>query len=49
MLHRMSRYIPHFIALSASSPFVQGQDTSSIPRGSNSVFAFPMSGARPSP
>jgi carboxylate-amine ligase len=27
MLHRMSRYIPHFIALSASSPFVQGQDT----------------------
>ena len=27
MLHRMSRYIPHFIALSASSPYVQGQDT----------------------
>ncbi|MDP1565821.1 MAG: YbdK family carboxylate-amine ligase, partial [Polaromonas sp.] len=26
-LHRMSRYIPHFIALSASSPYVQGQDT----------------------
>ena len=24
---RMSRYIPHFIALSASSPFVQGTDT----------------------
>ena len=33
MLHRMSRYIPHFIALSASSPFVQGQDTRSIRRG----------------
>ena len=26
-LHCMSRYIPHFIALAASSPYVQGQDT----------------------
>ena len=30
---RMSRYIPHFIALSASSPFVQGQDTLFDSRG----------------
>ena len=27
LLHSMSRFIPHFIALSASSPFVQGVDT----------------------
>ena len=27
LLHALSRYVPHFIALSASSPFVQGVDT----------------------
>ena len=46
-LHRMSRYIPHFIALSASSPFVQGQDTAFDSARLNSVFAFPMSGRAP--
>ena len=47
MLHRMSRYIPHFIALSASSPFVQGQDTQFDSARLYSVFAFPMSGRAP--
>jgi len=47
MLHRMSRYIPHFIALSASSPFVQGHDTQFESARLNSVFAFPMSGRAP--
>lgn len=47
MLHRMSRYIPHFIALSASSPYVQGQDTMFDSARLNSVFAFPMSGRAP--
>jgi glutamate---cysteine ligase / carboxylate-amine ligase len=47
MLHRMSRYIPHFIALSASSPFVQAQDTQFESARLNSVFAFPMSGRAP--
>ena len=47
MLHRMSRYIPHFIALSATSPFVQGQDTQFDSARLNSVFAFPMSGRAP--
>src|SRR6476620_3884800 len=47
MLHRMSRYIPHFIALSASSPFVQEQDTAFDSARLNSVFAFPMSGRAP--
>jgi len=47
MLHRMSRYIPHFIALSASSPYVQGQDTAFDSARLNSVFAFPLSGRAP--
>ena len=47
MLHRMSRYIPHFIALSASSPFVQGHDTAFDSARLNSVYAFPMSGRAP--
>jgi carboxylate-amine ligase len=47
MLHRMSRYIPHFIALSASSPYVQGQDTQFDSARLNSVSAFPMSGRAP--
>ena len=47
MLHRMSRYIPHFIALSASSPFVQGQDTQFDSSRLNAVSAFPMSGRAP--
>ena len=47
LLHRMSRYIPHFIALSASSPYVQGQDTQFDSARLNSVFAFPLSGRAP--
>src|SRR5574344_1851481 len=47
MLHRMSRYIPHCIALSASSPFVQGQDTAFDSARLNSVFAFPLPGRAP--
>jgi len=47
MLHRMSRYIPHCIALSASSPYVQGQDTAFDSARLNSVFAFPLSGRAP--
>jgi len=46
-LHRMSRYIPHFIALSASSPYVQAQDTAFDSARLNSVFAFPLSGRAP--
>lgn len=46
-LHRMSRYIAHFIALSASSPYVQGHDTAFDSARLNSVFAFPLSGRAP--
>ncbi len=47
LLHRLSRYVPHFIALSASSPFVQGSDTGFHSARLNSVFAFPLSGRAP--
>jgi carboxylate-amine ligase len=47
LLHRMSRYIPHFIALSASSPYRAGQDTAFDSARLNSVFAFPLSGRAP--
>ncbi|KQW93393.1 gamma-glutamyl ligase [Massilia sp. Root418] len=47
LLHSLSRYVPHFIALSASSPFVQGGDTLFNSARLNSVFAFPMSGRAP--
>ncbi|MGZ5199967.1 MAG: YbdK family carboxylate-amine ligase [Telluria sp.] len=47
LLHSLSRYIPHFVALSASSPFVQGQDSLFDSARLNSVFAFPMSGRAP--
>lgn len=47
LLHAMGRYIPHMIALSASSPFVQGFDTGFQSARLNSVFAFPLSGRAP--
>lgn len=47
MLHALSRYVPHFIALSGSSPFVQGHDTGFHSARLNSVFAFPLSGRAP--
>ena len=46
-LHCLSRFIPHLIALSASSPFVQGEDTGFHSARLNSVFAFPLSGRSP--
>lgn len=47
LLHSLNRYVPHFIALSASSPFVQGHDTLFNSARLNSVFAFPLSGRAP--
>lgn len=47
LLHAFSRYIPHLIALSAASPFVQGIDTGFQSARLNSVFAFPLSGRAP--
>jgi carboxylate-amine ligase len=47
LLHALNRYIPHFIALSSSSPFLQGSDTQFNSARLNSVFAFPLSGRAP--
>ena len=47
LLHALNRYIPHFIALSASSPYFQGSDTLFNSARLNSVFAFPLSGRAP--
>jgi len=47
LLHSLSRFVPHFIALSASSPYVQGRDTLFNSARLNSVFAFPLSGRAP--
>lgn len=47
LLHALNRYVPHFIALSASSPYFQGVDTQFNSARLNSVFAFPLSGRAP--
>ncbi len=47
LLHSLNRYVPHFIALAASSPFVQRRDTLFHSARLNSVFAFPLSGRAP--
>ncbi len=47
LTHMLARYVPHFIALSASSPFQQGEDTSYQSSRLNTVSAFPLSGQMP--
>ena len=47
LTHRLARYIPHFIALSASSPFSQGEDTSFETSRLHAVSSFPLSGQMP--
>lgn len=47
LLHALNRYVAHFIALSACSPFLQGSDTQFQSARLNSVFAFPLSGRAP--
>jgi len=47
LVHMLTRYIPHFIALSAASPFYQGEDTSFQSSRLTAVSAFPLSGHMP--
>lgn len=47
LTHLLARHIPHFIALSASSPFYQGVDTSFQSSRLTSINAFPLSGTMP--
>jgi carboxylate-amine ligase len=47
LTHAFSRYVPHFIALAAASPFYQGVDTAFHSSRSNVVRAFPLAGTAP--
>ncbi|KTD19035.1 YbdK family carboxylate-amine ligase [Legionella jordanis] len=47
LTHALGRYVPHFIALSASSPFYQGIDTGYASSRSNVFSSFPQSGHIP--
>ena len=47
LTHALAPYIPHFIALSASSPYSQGQDTSFETSRLHAVSAFPLAGQMP--
>lgn len=47
LCHAFARYIPHFIALSASSPFQLAVDTSFDCSRLTAISAFPLSGTPP--
>ncbi len=47
LAQRLLPYIPHFIALSAASPFAQGEDTSFETSRLHAVAMFPLSGHMP--
>lgn len=47
LLHGLSRFVPHFIALAASSPYIQGADTRYASSRLNIFSAFPDNGPAP--
>jgi len=47
LTHMLSRYVPHFIVLSASSPFYNGINSGFDSSRSNIATAFPLSGHMP--
>ncbi len=47
LLHCLSRYIPHFLALAASSPYYQGVDTAFDSARLNAMAPYPTSGYAP--
>jgi carboxylate-amine ligase len=47
LTHRLAPFIPHFIALSASSPFYQGEETSFETSRLHAISAFPLAGHMP--
>lgn len=47
LTHALGVFVPHFIALSAASPFHQGADTQFDSSRSTVVRAFPLSGTMP--
>ncbi|MFS8084508.1 MAG: YbdK family carboxylate-amine ligase [Acidobacteriota bacterium] len=47
LLHFLSRYIPHFLALAASSPYHQGVDTAFDSARLNAMAPYPTAGHAP--
>ena len=47
LLHGLSRFVPHFIALAASSPYMQGTDTKFASSRLNIFSGFPDNGQMP--
>jgi carboxylate-amine ligase len=47
LLHGLSRYVPHLVALAASSPYLQGEDTAFASARLHAVSAFPLAGHAP--
>jgi len=47
LVHMLTRYVPHFIALSAASPYYQGEDTKFQSSRLTAVNAFPLAGHMP--
>ena len=47
LVHMLTRHVPHFIALSAASPYYQGEDTSFQSSRLTAVNAFPLAGHMP--
>ncbi|EOU9608453.1 YbdK family carboxylate-amine ligase [Cronobacter dublinensis] len=47
LMHGLSRFVPHFVALSASSPYMQGSDTGFASSRLNIFSAFPDNGPAP--
>ncbi|HYD58363.1 MAG TPA: YbdK family carboxylate-amine ligase, partial [Burkholderiales bacterium] len=47
LVHMLTRYVPHFIALSAASPYYQSEDTTFQSSRLTAVSAFPLAGHMP--
>ena len=47
LTHQLAAHIPHFIALSAASPYFQGEETSFETSRLHAVSSFPLSGHMP--
>src|SRR5690606_877548 len=47
LTHQLARFVPHFIALAAASPFSQGEDTSFDSSRLHAISVFPLSGHMP--
>lgn len=47
LTHALARFVPHFIAITAASPFYQGIDTGYFSSRSTVFNSFPLSGAMP--